>query len=116
MLGVVGWVLVGVVLTGALLYFWNDIREWLNNTAADAVGRILGYNARKAMQRATCVVDRVINVLRTRACVYYKRDRLDIYYDKVTLESTAPVNEFEDDILEEIRRKGKLEQELQYRG
>lgn len=116
MLGIVGWVLVGAVLTGALLYFWNEIRDWLNNTAANAVERVLGYGARKAMQRAICVVDRIVNTLRTRAQVYYKRNRFDTYYDKVTLEATAPVYEFEEEILEEIQRKGKLEQELQFRG
>ena len=29
MLGALGWFLLGAVLTGALLYFWNDIKAWL---------------------------------------------------------------------------------------
>ena len=116
MLGVIGWVLVGAILTGALLYFWNDIKEWLNNTAADVVQRYIGYDARQAMQRAICVADRVVNMIRTRSQVYYKRNRLDTYYDKVVLEASAPVYEFDVDILLELDKKGKLEQEFQYRG
>lgn len=116
MFGVIGWILVGAVLTGALLYFWNDIRDWLNNTAADVVQQYIGYNARKAMQRAVCVVDRVVNNLRTRAAVYYKKDRLDTYFDKVTLEAAAPVYEFDEEVLDKIRENGKLEQELKFMG
>lgn len=52
MLGFIGWVLVGAGLTIALRYFWYGIRDWLNNTAANAVERVLGYNARKTMRRA----------------------------------------------------------------
>ncbi len=116
MLGVIGWMLAGAVLTGALLYFWNDIRDWLNNTAADAVQHYIGYDARKAMQRAACVVDRIVNNLRTRAAVYYKRERLDTHYDKVTLEATAPVYEFDEEVLDKIKENGKLEQELKFMG
>lgn len=116
MLGVIGWVLVGALLTGALLYFWNDIKAWLNNTAADVVERILGYNARKAMQRAICVADRVVDNLRTQATVYYKRNRLDTHCDKVVLEATAPTYEFEEEVLSDIREKGKLEQEFKFMG
>ena len=114
MLGVLGWVLVGAVLTGALLYFWDDIKAWLNTTAADVVQRYIGYNARKALQRATCIVDRVVNKLRTRATVYYKRSIMDDYLDKVTLEATAPVYEFDEEVLDEIREKKTLVQEFKY--
>lgn len=116
MLGLIGWVLVGAVLTGALLYFWNDIRDWLNNTAANAVERVLGYNARKTMQRAVCVVDRVVNHLRTRAVVYNKKNALDTHYDRVTLEATAPVYEIDDEVLQKIEQEGEQVQELQFRG
>lgn len=111
-----GFILVGALLTGALLIFWNDIKEWLNNTAADVVQRYIGYDARKAMQRAVCVADRVVNKIRTRSTVYYKKNRLDTYFDKVTLEATAPVYEFDDEVIEEIRQKGSIAQEMEYRG
>lgn len=116
MLGILGWILVGAVLTGALLYFWDDIRDWLNNTAADAVERVLGYNARKGMQRAICTVDRVVNTVKNHAVIYAKRDRLSTYYDKVTIEASAPAYEIDEEVLNEIKEKGKLEQELQFKG
>jgi len=116
MLGILGWILVGAVLTGALLMFWNEIRDWLNNTAANAVESVLGYNARKGMQKAICVVDRVVNTVRNRAVIYTKKERLSTYMDKVTIEAKAPVYEIDEEVLKEIREKGKLEQELQFRG
>lgn len=116
MLGLVGWVLVGAVLTGALLYFWNDIRDWLNNTAANAVERALGYNARKTMQRAVCNVDRVVNNLRTRAVVYNKKNPLDTHYDRVMLEATAPVYEIDNEVLQKIEEQGELVQEMKFKG
>jgi len=116
MLGLIGWVIVGAVLTGALLYFWNDIKAWLNNTAADAVERVLGYNARKAMQRAVCIADRVVNSLRTQATVYYKRHPLDTFVDRVRLEATAPVYEFDEEVLTKIKEEGQLQQEFEFRG
>ena len=111
-----GFILVGALLTGALLAFWDDIRAWLNNVAANTVQKYIGYDARKAMHRAVCVADRLVNKIRTRSTVYYKKNRLDTFYDKVTLEATAPVYEFEDEVIEEIRQKGSIAQEMQYRG
>ena len=96
--------------------FWNEIRDWLNNTAANAVESVLGYNARKGMQKAICVVDRVVNTVRNRAVIYTKKERLSTYMDKVTIEAKASVYEIDEEVLKEIREKGKLEQELQFRG
>ena len=110
-----GWFILGAVLTGVFLSFWNDIKAWLNTTAADAVQKYIGYSARKALQRATCLVDRVVNTLRTRATVYYKRSVMDDYLDKVTLEASAPVYEFNQEILEEVRQKHTLVQEFGYK-
>ena len=43
-----GWVVVGLIFAcAALKYFWEDIAHWLNNTAADAVERRFGIDARK---------------------------------------------------------------------
>lgn len=117
MLIATGWVIVGAVLmVGAFLYFWNDIKEWLNNTAANVVQKYIGYDARKAMQKAICTVDRVVNTIQIRSQIYYKRNRLDTFYDKVTLEASAPVYEFDEKILSEIQQKGKWVQEFQYKG
>lgn len=111
-----GFVLVGAILAGAMLAFWDDIKEWLNNTAADVVQKYIGYDARKAMQRAICVADRVVNKIRTRSTVYYKRERLDTHVDKVVLEATAPVYEFDEEVLNEIQAKGSIAQEMKYYG
>ncbi len=116
MLEVLGWILVGAALTGALLYFWDDIKAWLNNTAANVVEQYIGYDARKAMQRAICVVDRVVNKIRTRSKIYYKRDRLDTLIDEVTIEATAPVYEFDEEVLDAIKRKGKLEEQFVFKA
>lgn len=111
-----GWILAGAVLAGALLYFWNDIKEWLNNTAADVIERVLGYNARKAMQRAVCTVDRVVDNVRTRAVVYSKRHSLASHYDKVSIEATEPVYEVDQEVLSKLQQEGRLVQEFQYNG
>lgn len=37
--------------------------------------KVLGYRACKIMHRVMCVVDRVVNVLQTRAQVFYNRDK-----------------------------------------
>lgn len=103
-------------LTGALLYFWNEIRDWLNHTAANAVERVLGYNARKTMQRAICKVDKAVNQVRTRAVVYSKKNALDTHYDRVVLEASAPVYEVDDEVLQKIQEQGELVQELQFKG
>lgn len=59
----IGWVIAGAVLGAVLLTaidrFWNDIAGWLNNTAANAVEKVLGYDARKFMQRAVSNVTKL---------------------------------------------------------
>ncbi len=116
MLGVIGWVLIGAALTGALLYFWNDIKEWLNNAAANAVEKTLGYNARKSMHRAVCNVDRVVNMLRTRAVIYSKKFDLDTHYDRISIEAKAPVYEIDEEVLQKIKEEGELTQTFQFKG
>lgn len=116
MLGVIGWVIVGAALAGALLYFWNDVKEWLNNTAANVIERVLGYNARKAMQKAVCTVDRAMNNLRTRAVVYSKKHPLSMHYDKVSIEAKEPVYEVDEEVLQKVKDAGQLVQEFTYNG
>lgn len=116
MLGLIGWFIVGALVAGCLVAFWDDIRDWLNNTAADVVERVLGYNARKFMQRTVVAVDRVMNSIRNKSMIFTKKQMLSEYYDKVTITSEAPVREISNDILEEIEKKGKLVQEYNYRG
>lgn len=116
MLGTLGWVILGAVLTGALLRFWDDIRAWLNNTAANVVQRYIGYDARKAMQRAVCVADRVMNKLRNTSKIYYKKNAMDDYLDVVTVRTSAPIYEFDEEIQEKLSKQGQLEQQFGYKG
>ena len=111
-----GFVLIGSLLTGALLAFWDDIKEWLNNTAADVVQQYIGYDAKKAMQRAVCKAERIVDKIRNRSVVYYKKNKMDKYYDKVTLEMEAPVYEFDQEVLDEIKKNNYIVQEMEYKG
>ncbi|MDD2495243.1 MAG: hypothetical protein PHE29_08625 [Tissierellia bacterium] len=43
---IIGWIMLGAAVTACLVTFWDEIRIWLNNTAADAVEKVLGYGAR----------------------------------------------------------------------
>ncbi|MFW6030425.1 MAG: hypothetical protein ACOCRO_09260 [Halanaerobiales bacterium] len=115
-LGIIGWVIVGALLAGAIAMFWDDIKNWLNNTAADAVERVLGYDARRNMHRAVARIDRVVDTIRNRTVVYTKRNHLDTYYDKVTLSAEAAPYEIDNDVLKKLRQEGELIQKFEYRG
>lgn len=110
-----GWVIVGAALFGAILYFWNEIKAWLNNTAANVVERVLGYNAKTTMHRAVCAADRVMNQIRTTAVVYNKQNRLDTHFDKVTIEANALVYEIDEAVIRKIDAEGQITQEFQYK-
>ena len=55
---IVATLLLGLFLT-AMDRLWNDIAAWLNNTAANAVEKALGYNAKKLMLRAVATVTKI---------------------------------------------------------
>lgn len=115
-LEIIGWFLLGAAVVGAVAAFWDQIRDWLNNTAANAVEKVLGYNARQKMHRAIAKIDRVMDKVRNRSVVFTKRDQLDTTYDKVTLYSEASCYEISNDVLNEIAQKGELVQEFGYKG
>lgn len=115
LLAFIGWILVGVVATACLVTFWDEIRQWLNNSAADTVERILGYGARERMHKAVSRIDRVVDKVRNKTIVYTKKNDLDSYYDKTTLLAESPSYEIKHDILEEIRKSNGLVQEFQYK-
>ena len=115
-LALLGWILLGAVAVGAFAYFWDDIKEWLNNTAADAVGRALGYNARRNMQRAVCVADRVMRAVRVRSTIYTKQNPQSIYIDKVVIEGSIPESDVDYDVIQEINNKGSIIQEFVYQS
>lgn len=94
--------------------FWEDIRDWLNNTAADVVQKYIGYDARKAMQKAVIRAEIIENRVHVVSQVYYRRDSKTDYYDKVTVEVAAPTNEFDKEIIRLIEERGSLIQEMEY--
>ena len=112
----VGWILLGTVAVGALAYFWNDIKEWLNNTAADAVERALGYNARLNMQRAVSVADRIMQTVRVRSTIYAKKNPQAFYIDKVIVEGSIPESSLDNNVIQEIKNKGSIVQEFVYQS
>lgn len=114
-IAILGWFILGAVVVGAITIFWDEIKNWLNNTAADAVEKVLGYTARQRMYRAVARIDKYMNVIRNRTIVYTKKHELDNIFDKVTLSADASPYEIDSEVLNEIRNKGELVQEFGYR-
>lgn len=114
-LAFIGWVLVGIIATAVLVTFWDEIRSWLNNVATDAVERTLGYGARERMHRAVCKIDRIVNKIKNSTVIYTKKSELDSIYDKTTLVSEASLYEIDDNVINEIKNKGMLVQEFEYK-
>ncbi|AKL95682.1 hypothetical protein CACET_c22360 [Clostridium aceticum] len=113
---IIGWVIAGAIAAFVLTSFWDDIKNWLNNVAADAVEKRLGYNARNRMHRAVSKIDRVMDRVRNRTVIMSKRNELDNMYDKVTLSAEASVHEIDPKVLDKINAERELIQEFQYRG
>jgi|LSQX01.1.fsa_nt_gb hypothetical protein len=113
---IIGWIMLGAAVTACLVTFWDEIRIWLNNTAADAVEKVLGYGARERMHRAIAKIDKVINKLKNKTVIYTKKTELEAYYDKTTIVSEAPLYEINSEVIEEINKQGTLVQEFEYRG
>lgn len=116
LLAIIGWIMLGTAVTACLVTFWDDIRNWLNNTAADAVEKVLGYGARERMHRAVAKIDKVINMIKNKTVVYTKKSELEAYYDKTTIVAEAPLYEINTEVIEEINKQGTLVQEFEYRG
>ena len=114
--GIIGWVLLGAAATAVLVTYWDQIRGWLNNVAANTIEKVFGYNARNNMQKAVAKVDRVMDTIRNRATVYTKKDNLDKYFVKTDIVAKAPVNKIDSGVLEEIKKQGVLVQEFGYKG
>lgn len=114
--GIIGWALLGAVTTAVLVTFWDQIRNWLNNVAANMVEKVFGYNARNNMQKAVAKVDRVMDTIRNRATIYTKKDPLDKYFVKTDIVAKAPVSKIDSGVLEEIKKQNVLVQEFGYKG
>ena len=115
----IGWFLlsaaIGAVAVAGITAFWDKIRVWLNNSAANAVEKVLGYGARERMHRAVCTIDRAMNVIRNKTVVYTKKNELDTMFDKVTMSGKANPYEIDKDVLAELNKKQVLVQEFGYR-
>lgn len=110
------WFVAGTVTVACLVAFWDEIKQWLDNVAADWVERHLGYNARTHMQKAVAMINRVMSKIKNKTIVYSKRNSTDLYFDKTTIIAEAPVSSIDDDVLEEIRKnKNQLVQEFIYK-
>ncbi len=116
----IGWIILGAV-AGALLVtaigrFWNDIANWLNNTAANAVEKVLGYDAKKFMHRAVATVTRLHEKLHNKTVVYTRQSALDTHIHKVTLNCTASVYEQEDEVKELFEKESTQVNEFVYKN
>lgn len=111
-----GWVIAaGIIFASlAIKYFWEDIAQWLNNTAANAIERKFGIDARKTMQKAVCRVTRVMNKIDNVARVYFRMD--EHYMKRVDLHATQPEYETDEEVLQEIDMKKELINEFTYNG
>lgn len=110
----VGIAIAGGLIAGAIVKFWEEIKDWLNIVAADFVEEHLGYNARTTMQKAVSTVDKVMNKIRNTSVVYSKRNRTDNYFDKTTLVGEEEVYEVSQEVLKEIQQKGSIMEEFKY--
>lgn len=114
-LELLGAFVLGAIVTGCMVAFWDDIKSWLNNVAADAVERTFGYNARQCMHKAIATVDRVVSKLKNTSVIYSKKNTSDLYYDKTTIQAEMPVSELTEAQLREFdKHSGRMVQEFTY--
>ena len=109
-------VLAGVVLGGiAITRFWDDIKNWLNNFAADAVEKTFGYQARQNIQKAVAVVDRVMDKIKNTSYVYSKQSPTSTYFDKTTITAETGIQNVEEDVLRELsKNNNRISQTFNY--
>lgn len=112
---IVATLLLGLFLT-AMDRFWNDIAAWLNNTAANAVEKALGYNAKKFMLRAVATVTKIHNKLHNSTAVYTRQSALDTHIHRVMLSCDAPVYEQEEDVKKTFERENTQINEFVYKN
>ena len=109
-------VIAGIVLGGvALVRFWDDIKNWLNTVAADAVEKMFGYEARKNIQKAVAIVDKLVNRLKNTSIIYSKNKPTDTYFNKTTVTAEANISDIDEDVIKELdKNNGRLTQTLDY--
>lgn len=114
--GVLAGTTTAVVLT-VIDRFWTSIAQWLNNTAANVVDKMFGYNARKNMHRAiTCIGNIKNNLVHQKATIFTKKNVNDSFYQKITYGAEASTEHFESEIIDMIQKEGELMQTFEYKG
>ena len=112
------WIIIGAIALFAgkcLVTFWEDIRQWLNTVAADAVERAFGYQARQRMHRAVAFIDKVMSKVRNTSIVYTKKSYSDLYFDKTTIICETGISDIDQDVVREIEKQGQIVQQFEYR-
>lgn len=101
---ILGCFVLGAAIAGGVIMarFWDKIKNWLNNVAADAVERAFGYSARNNMQKAVAIVDKLMDRIRNTSTIYTKKSPSETYYDKTTIVSEAGINNIDEDIINTI--------------
>lgn len=93
----------GIIVGGAVMArFWDSIKNWLNNVAADAVERAFGYSARNNIQKAIAIVDKLVDKIRNTSTIYTKKTPTATYFDKTTVVSEAGIMDIEADVVKTI--------------
>lgn len=115
---ITGFVLGAIALAAgaAMVAFWDDIKNWLNRVAADAVERAFGYQARNHMQKAVVVVDRLVGKLRNTSTVYTKKEATQTYFDKTTIVSELEEEHVDDEVIRKIAdNNNRVTEIMQYK-
>ncbi len=119
LLEILCWVAIGALAVGVVKHYWDDIKAWLNSTALDAVEAHLGYDARFTMQKAISKLVRVGDMAFNTTVITSKKNKLDKYFDRTTIEFEETTQElsaeYGNEILEELNKHNqRFEQEFQY--
>ena len=97
----------------ALVHFWDDIKDWLNHVAGDAVEKMFGYQARQNIHKAIAIIDRVVSKIKNTSIIYSKKSPTATYFDKTTVTAETGVQNVEADVLKELSNNGnRLTQEF----
>lgn len=115
LLFLLGWILVGTVASALLIRYWDTVRDWLNTTAADFVGRYLGYDARSRMQQAVVIVDRFMGKVRQRTTLMTLTPD-GTALDEVEVETLYHEHEIDQALLHELSNRRKIQQRFEYKG
>lgn len=97
----------------ALAVFWDKVKNWLNNTAANAVERVLGYGARQQMQKAVCTADRLFGMVRVSARIFTKPNVFSSAR-VVNVELEMPEGDVGQTVLNQMTKDGCLMKEIQF--